>query len=138
MGRTLGVAVRPSHPLAARPRYTLADLDGLRVLVHSRDQVPTQQDSLMAAALASDIRPQWLFTHYVEHARACAEAAEAEAVVVGSYTAGRQLPDWPWRPLTGLSPAMTTWVVRQADTRTVVQQAAAAITGQGEEQAVVA
>ncbi|WP_433512875.1 LysR family transcriptional regulator [Nonomuraea sp. CA-143628] len=126
----LGAAVRPSHPLAAQDSYALDDLDGLRVLVHSRDQVPTQQDSLMAAALAADIRPQWLFTHFVQHALACAEAAEADAVVVGSHTAARQLPEWPWRPLAGLSLPMITWAVRPAHTRTVVEQVAAVIAAQ--------
>ncbi|GLY65185.1 LysR family transcriptional regulator [Amycolatopsis taiwanensis] len=120
----LGVAVRPRHPLAGNEGWRLADLDGVRVLVHSREQVPTQQDSLIAAASAADVRPQWIFQHFVAHARACAEAVRADAVLVGRHTASQQLPDWPWRPLAGLTLAMTTWLVRPVNTRTVVQNVA--------------
>ncbi|MEV5536550.1 LysR family transcriptional regulator [Saccharopolyspora shandongensis] len=127
----LGVAVRPTHPLAGNDDWRLADLDGLRVLVHSREQVPTQQDSLTAAATAADVRPQWMFQHFVAHARACAEAARADAVLVGRHTAAQQLPDWPWRRLRDLSLAMTTWLARPVNTRTVVQDVADALIGMG-------
>jgi DNA-binding transcriptional LysR family regulator len=123
----LGMAVRPAHPLAGSPAYTLADLDGLRILIHSRDQVPTQQDGVLAAAMAGGVQPIWLFAQFVEHALPSAEATAADAVLVGSYTAGQQLTGWPWRPIDGLTQQMSTWVVRRSETRTGVLAVAAAI-----------
>jgi DNA-binding transcriptional LysR family regulator len=123
----LGVAVRPGHPLAQRTRCSLGDLDGLRVLIHSRNQVPTQHDSLLAAAMNVGVQPIWVFGQFVEHALASAEATAADAVLLGSHTAQQQLSGWTWRPLEDLSLAMTTWVVRRAETRTGVQAVAAVI-----------
>lgn len=123
----LGVAVRPGHPLSDAPRYRLADLDRLRVLVHSRDQIPTQQDGVLAAAGSIGIEPEWVFARFVEHARACAEAAEVDAVLVGSHTAHTQLAGWIWRPIEDLDLAMSTWVVRRTDARDVVSPVIAVI-----------
>lgn len=123
----LGVAVRPDHPLAASAVYRLVDLDGLRVLVHSRDQIPTQQDGVLAAASTFGIAPVWIFARFVEHARASAEAAEADAVLAGSHTAARQLADWVWRPVEGLGQPMNTWVVRRNDARDVATPVVAVI-----------
>ncbi|WP_285686211.1 LysR family transcriptional regulator [Actinoplanes sp. NBRC 103695] len=123
----LGMAARPGHPLAGRAAYTVADLDGLRILIHSRDQVPTQQDGVVAAAMAGGVHPIWIFAQFVEHALPSAEAADADAVLVGSYTASQQLIGWPWRPLDGLIQPMSTWVVHRSDTRTGVRAVAAAI-----------
>lgn len=115
-----GVAVRPDHPLAGSAVFDLVDLDGLRVLVHSKDQVPTQQDGLMGAAVVANIHPHWQFTQFVEHAAASARATGADAALISRYTATRQLPEWPWSPLRNLGLAMTTWLVRQRTTREVV------------------
>jgi DNA-binding transcriptional LysR family regulator len=123
----LGMAVRPDHPLAGHAAYTVADLDGLRILIHSRDQVPTQQDGVLAAAMAAGVQPVWVFAQFVEHALPSAEAAAADAVLVGSHTAGQQLVGWPWRPLDGLDQPMSTWVVRRTETRTGVRVVADAI-----------
>ncbi|MEV0070880.1 LysR family transcriptional regulator [Amycolatopsis sp. NPDC050768] len=117
---SFGIAVRPGHPLEAAAEHRLADLDGRRVLIHSREQVPGQQESLLAATLAAGVHPVWLFGEFVEHARASAEAARAEVAVVSSYTAGQQLPDWPWAPLRDLPMALTTWVIRRTDSRLIV------------------
>ncbi|UOT03183.2 LysR family transcriptional regulator [Rhodococcus opacus] len=122
-----GLAVRPGHTLASAESCSLRDLDGLRVLVHSRDQVPTQQDGLIGAAVEAGIRPYWQFAQFVEHALAGAAAAKADAVLVSRYTAEKQMPGWPWHPLTGLPLAMTTWLVCQRHTRAVVGDVTTAI-----------
>jgi LysR family transcriptional regulator, benzoate and cis,cis-muconate-responsive activator of ben and cat genes len=122
-----GIALRPGHPLAAAPQHRLADLDGLRVLIHSRGQVPDQQDSLLAATTTADVHPAWIFARFVEHALAGAEAHRADAVVVGSRTARRQLHGWRWTPLRDLPLSLTTWVVRRGDTRRVVKAVADAL-----------
>ncbi|GAB3490476.1 LysR family transcriptional regulator [Nocardiopsis coralliicola] len=123
----MGAAVRPGHPLAAAERFRLEDLDGLRVLVHSREQVPTQQDGIIAAALAADVHPVWRFARFAEYARPCAEAVRADAVLVGAHTAAAHLRGWTWRSLSGLSLAMSTWLVRPRHTRSVVAAVADAI-----------
>ncbi|QVQ54505.1 LysR family transcriptional regulator [Spiractinospora alimapuensis] len=123
----MGAAVRPGHPLTDAEEFRLEDLNGQRVLVHSRDQVPTQQDGIMAAALAANVHPDWRFARFAEYARPCAEAARADAVLVGAHTAAAHLSDWTWRPLAGLSLAMSTWLVWPRHTRTVVAAVAGAI-----------
>jgi DNA-binding transcriptional LysR family regulator len=126
----LGIAVRPGHPLASKPRYHLTDLDSLRVLAHSQDQVPTQQEGLLAATMTAQVWPRWQFCQFVEHALACAEAVSADAVLVAEHTAAAQLPGWRWRPVDGLVPAMTTWLVRRPNARAVVREVAATIVEQ--------
>lgn len=122
-----GIALRPGHQLAAVPQCRLADLDGRRVLLHSRGQVPGQQNELLAACTAAGVHPTWLFARFVEHAHAAAEAQHVDAVVVGSRTAQRQLQGWQWSPLRDLPLALTTWVVRRSDTRHVVRSVVAAL-----------
>lgn len=124
-----GIAVRPGHDLAARSEHRLADLDGLRVLVHSPAQVPGQRDDLLAAAFAAGVHPVWLCGEFVEHARAAAEATRADVAAVSCYIAARQLPGWPWRPLRDLPLALTTWAVRRTDCRSVVRETTETITG---------
>ncbi|MGH3098488.1 MAG: LysR family transcriptional regulator [Streptosporangiales bacterium] len=120
----LGIAVRPEHPLAGKPGYVLHDLDGMRVLLHSQDQVPTQQHGLIAAVLAANVRPVWHFAQFTEHAYASAYVAEADAVLVGAHTAATQLAGWRWGELTDFPLAMTTWLVTERHTRTVVRTVA--------------
>jgi DNA-binding transcriptional LysR family regulator len=125
----LGVAVRPGHRLAAKERYELSDLDSLRVLAHSQDQVPTQQEGLLAATMTAQVWPRWQFCQFVEHALACAEAVGADAVLVAEHTAAAQLPGWRWGPVHGLVPDMTTWLIRRQHARPVVRDVAAAVAG---------
>ncbi|WP_281689416.1 LysR family transcriptional regulator [Pseudonocardia thermophila] len=124
---SFGVALRPGHPLASAATHRLADLDGLRVLIHSRGQVPDQQDSLLAAANTAGVHPIWIFARFVEHALAAAEAQRVDAVCVGSSTARRQLPEWRWAPLLDLPLSLTTWAVHRGDTRRAVVDVAEAI-----------
>ncbi|GLY77130.1 LysR family transcriptional regulator [Actinoallomurus iriomotensis] len=125
----LGIAVRPGHPLSAKATYRLGDLDGLRTLLHSQDQVPTQQHGLIAAAQAAGVRPHWHFARFTEHAYAHAYATEADAVLVGAHTAAAQLPAWRWGALTDLSLMMTTWLATEPNTRAVVREVAERIIG---------
>ncbi|WP_406690269.1 hypothetical protein REH65_30845 [Saccharopolyspora sp. ID03-671] len=67
------------------------------------------------------------FARFVEHARACAEAAEVDAVLVGSHTARTQLDGWAWKPIEDLELAMNTWLVHRTDARDVVPPTIAAI-----------
>ncbi|MEU9059244.1 LysR family transcriptional regulator [Streptomyces sp. NPDC048430] len=125
----LGIAVRPDHPLAAEGTYRLTDLDGLRILLHSQDQVPAQQHGLIAAAQAAGIRPHWHFSRFTEHALAHACATGSDAVLVAAHTAAAQLPAWCWGPLVDMPLIMTTWLATESDTRAVVREVAEAISG---------
>ncbi|MFJ4840094.1 LysR family transcriptional regulator [Streptomyces sp. NPDC088746] len=125
----LGIAVRPDHPLAAEETYRLSDLDGLRTLLHSQDQVPAQQHGLIAAAQAAGIRPHWHFSRFTEHALAHAYATGSDAVLVAAHTAAAQLPAWCWGQLVDMPLIMTTWLATESDTRAVVREVAEAIVG---------
>lgn len=122
-----GLAVRPDSALLNEGELTVSSLDGVRVLIHSRDQVPTQQEGILGSALEAGVQPKWQFAQFVEHARASAEAADADAALVSRLTAERQLPGWVWRPILGLPLEMTTWLVSQRQTRAAVQAAADAV-----------
>ncbi|GLY65024.1 LysR family transcriptional regulator [Amycolatopsis taiwanensis] len=127
-----GVAVRPGHPLADGTTCRLKDLDELRVLTHGRQQVPVVDDRLVVAAHDAGAVPLWQFAQFSQHARACAEAVKADAVLLVEYSARRLLPDWPWRPLIEPRLSLATWLVWPSETRAVVGDVARAIRGQGE------
>jgi len=76
------VAVRPGHPLAGRITCSVADLDDVRVLAHRRDQVPAEHDRVIAATHQAGITPRWRFARFVENALICADASNADAVVL--------------------------------------------------------
>lgn len=119
-----GMAVRQEHRLSSREDFTVRDLDGLRVLVHSPLQVPVQQDGLLAAVAREGVHPLWQFASFAQYALPCAEAVDAEAVLVSSATAARQFQGWHWRPIVGLDADLATWLACQMQTRTVVQAVA--------------
>ncbi|MCF6469431.1 LysR family transcriptional regulator [Nonomuraea sp. MG754425] len=121
---TLGLAVRPGHPLADEPGYRVGDLHTLRVLVHAREREPAQA-SVTAAVLAAGVRPYWQFAQFTEHVLACAQATRSDAALVASHVAALRLPGWRWRPVQELPQAvMTTWLVCQRPTRAVVDEVA--------------
>ncbi|ASR35992.1 LysR family transcriptional regulator [Prauserella marina] len=127
-----GLAVRPDHPLAARTECTLRELHGLRILAHGREQVQAAHDALIVAAHERGVTPLWRFAQFSEHARSCAEATESDAVVLTENSARRLLPQWPWLRLAEDSVDLTTWLIWQPATRTVVTRVAEVISGLAE------
>ncbi|MEV6233105.1 LysR family transcriptional regulator [Saccharopolyspora shandongensis] len=127
--QAFGIAVRAGHRLAGRSTCRVRDLDNLRLLAHGREQVPVAHDRLIVAAHDAGAVPLWRFAQFSEHALACAEASEAEAVLLTEHSAHRLLPGWPWVPLVDPPLELTTWVVWQASTRPVVEQVAELISG---------
>ncbi|WP_329058105.1 LysR family transcriptional regulator [Amycolatopsis sp. NBC_01480] len=115
-----GVAIRPDHPLAGRTRCPLADLDGVRVLAHSRDQVTAEHDRVLSAAEALEVRPDWVFAWFTENALACVTASDAVAALLTRPSAERLLPGWPWAPLSDPGFALPTWLARQPQVRAIV------------------
>lgn len=123
-----GLAIRPGSALMHEAELTVPSLDGVRVLIHSRDQVPTpQQEGILGSALEAGVQPKWQFAQFVEHARASAEVADADVALVSQMTAQRQLPGWRWRPILGLPFEIAMWLVSQRQTRAAVQAAAQAV-----------
>lgn len=115
-----GVAVDPEHPLARQRHCRLSDLDGLRVLAHSREQVTAEHDHVVSAAETLDVHPDWTFAWFTEHAHACVVAGEAVAALLTRPSAHRLLPGWPWLPLTDPGFALSTWLAHEPQVRTVV------------------
>ncbi|WP_033289202.1 LysR family transcriptional regulator [Amycolatopsis jejuensis] len=122
-----GVAVRPGHSLSGRARCPLRDLDDVRVLAHARDQVPAGHDRMITAAHDLGVAPQWRFARFSENAVACAEAVDADAVLLSRASAERLLPGWEWSELVEPSVPLRTWAVRQMQTRRIVATVMAAL-----------
>src|SRR5882757_8442006 len=104
-----GVAVRSGHPLAGRITCPVVHLDDVRVLAHRRDQVPTEHDRMIAATHQAGITPRWRSARFVENALICADASNADAVVLTEPSAARLLPAWPWSRLVEPEVALHTW-----------------------------
>ncbi|MGP3943669.1 LysR family transcriptional regulator [Streptomyces sp. 6N106] len=123
-----GIAVRPGHPLARRRRCRLAELDGLRILAHSRDQTTAEHDRVLTAAEALDVRPDWVFAWFIENALACATASDADAALLTRSSAQRLLPAWRWLPLIDPGFALPTWLARQPQARAIVERVVEVVT----------
>lgn len=122
-----GLALHPAHPLRERSVLRMDDLAGLRILVRDRQQVPADHDLALREVESAGIAVQWEITRFTEHARACATAADADAVFCGEFTARRVLPDWHWRPLNDLRTTMSLWLVWHRLARDDVHDVAAAM-----------
>jgi DNA-binding transcriptional LysR family regulator len=118
--RPFGVCLRPGHPLADHPECSVRDLDGLRVLVHAREQVPAEHDRMITIANELGIHPRWHFASFNENALLCAEATDADAVLLIELSAVRTLPTWSWRQLIDPTVHLRTWATRQDRTRAIV------------------
>jgi DNA-binding transcriptional LysR family regulator len=116
----LGLAVRPGHPLARRRRCRLVDLDGLRVLAHSREQVTAEHDRVLSVAEAQNVHPDWVFASFTENAYACVLAGDASAALLTGPTAHRLLPDWRWIPFDQRGFVLPLWLARPSQTRAIV------------------
>ncbi|MBN9741733.1 LysR family transcriptional regulator [Amycolatopsis sp. A1MSW2902] len=115
-----GVAIRPGHKLFGREHCRLRDLDDVRVLAHSRAQVPAGHDQMLAAAHGLGVSPNWRLARFNENALACAEAVEADAVLLSRPSANRMLPEWAWSELVEPGVPLTTWAACQPQTRRIV------------------
>lgn len=117
-----GVAERPDIEPATAGPFPMAALDGRSVLVHARNQLAVGHDQLTTQAHERDIRPEWVFASYTEHAQQCADTAGADLAITTEYSATRLLPDWSWHPLVEPAIQLETFAVRQRSTRAVVVQ----------------
>lgn len=123
-----GVAFKPDHQRESTATVPLRELDGLKVLMHARDQIPGEHDRMISVASDLGISPQWRFARFSENALLCAEATEADAVLLSEPSAARMLPKWPWSQLVDPAVPLRTWMARQDRTRTAVTATMEAIT----------
>lgn len=123
----LGIAVRPGHPLAERGGFGLADLDGVRILLHAQDRLPAEQHGLVAAARAAGVRPHWRFAQFTEHLLAHAHATGCDAVLVVEHAAAARLPGWRWASPADLPLTMTTWLAAAPEAGLAVRETAVVI-----------
>jgi hypothetical protein len=119
-----GIAVPPGHRLAKRGTFGLADLAGLRILARTQDRVPASHDLAIREIEDSGVVVLWVYGRFAEHARACAVAAQADAVFCGEATARRQLRGWHWGPINELHTGMTLWLGWSREARETVNAAA--------------
>lgn len=126
--RPFGLAVRPTHPLGTATSCSLQDLDGLRVLAHAREQVPSEYDRLLASAHEAGVSPMWQFARFTENALLCAETSQSMGIVLNETTAARLVPEWPWLPLTGPEINQHTWLAWPTTTRSIVNRVAELLT----------
>lgn len=115
-----GVALAPQERWIGMTEIRGADLDGVDVLSHARDQVSALHDRLVVATELTGARPRWHFRAYTENAAACALATGAIASVQTRTSALRLLPDWRWVPLVDPAIEMETWIIKQSANRAVV------------------
>src|SRR5439155_4566404 len=95
------------------------------------DQVPAEHDRMITAAHDLGITPHWRFARFSENALLCAEAAQADAVLLSRSSAARLLPEWAWSALVEPQVPLRTWAVRQPLTRGIVAATMDVITGLG-------
>jgi LysR family transcriptional regulator, benzoate and cis,cis-muconate-responsive activator of ben and cat genes len=122
-----GVAFKPNRHTNGTATLPMRELDGLKVLIHAREQIPDEHDRMISVANDLGISPNWRFARFSENALLCAEAAEADAVLLSEPSAARMLPNWPWSQLIDPAVPLRTWMARQDRTRTIVTAAMEAI-----------
>ncbi|MBF6334164.1 LysR substrate-binding domain-containing protein [Nocardia transvalensis] len=109
-----GCAAPPTSPLANRQRITWHDLDGLRVMAHSRQENPREEVQLQAAADAAGVQITWILRSFSEHSALIADSVDAQAVMMSEASARRHFPTWRWLPMDrahDIDAAVNTWAV---------------------------
>ncbi len=104
----LGCAYRTDTFPRERTEIDVTDLAGLRVMAHS---TKGEEVSLRAAAAATGTEVDWLFRAFSEYSELIAKSSNVDAVLIGSASAKKWFPLWPWIPLDAAHPGhwMTTW-----------------------------
>ncbi|NKQ57910.1 LysR family transcriptional regulator [Amycolatopsis sp. K13G38] len=105
----LGCVFREDTLPVDRTEIDVTDLAGLRVMAHSSKG---EEISLRSLAAASGTQVGWLFRAFSEHSELIAKSSGVDAVLIGSASARKWFPDWPWLPLNDQRPEhwMRTWV----------------------------
>lgn len=115
----LGIVVRRGSELFStiqgRDTVTLYDLEGLRVLAHSRGEVRIQEEVLKNAMLAAGVNATWIFRKFGQYSSLIADLVTADVALTTQESAGKNFPDWKWVPVEGVDAAgndlnVRTWI----------------------------
>lgn len=103
--QTLGIVVRRGselhHKIAGRDTAKLIDLEGLRVLAHSRGEVRIQEEVLKNAMLTADVNATWIFRKFGHYSSLIADLVYADVALTTEESAGTNFPSWQWVPIEG-------------------------------------
>lgn len=103
--QTLGIVVRRGselhHKISGRDTAKLIDLEGLRVLAHSRGEVRIQEEVLKNAMLAADVNATWIFRKFGHYSSLIADLVYADVALTTEESAGTNFPNWQWVPIEG-------------------------------------
>lgn len=114
--QNLGIVVRiGSHlhqTLVARASATLFDLEGLRVLAHSRGEVRVQEEILKNAMRSVDVNATWIFRAFGQYSALIADLVQADVALTTEASAHRNFSGWDWIPLEGHDASGDDLVVR--------------------------
>lgn len=112
----LGIVVRGPSPLLRslqhRDSATLVDMEGLRVLAHSRGEVRVQEEILKNAMLSAGVNATWIFRKFGQYSALIADLVDADVALTTKTSAGENFPGWVWIPLEGEDAAGDDLVVR--------------------------
>lgn len=99
----MGIVVRLDSPLhdtlSNRTVATLYDLEGLRVLAHSRGEIRVQEEVLKNAMRSVDVDATWIFRTFGQYSALIADFVEADVALTTKSSATRNFPGWEWVPL---------------------------------------
>ncbi|ALC04921.1 transcriptional regulator [Corynebacterium deserti GIMN1.010] len=112
----LGIVVRADselhRKLAGRDTVTLYDLEGLRVLAHSRGEVRIQEEVLKNAMLAAGVTATWIFRKFGQYSSLIADLVSADVALTTQESARMNFQDWQWVPVEGEDASGNDLIVR--------------------------
>ncbi|GAB3592134.1 HTH-type transcriptional regulator CatM [Corynebacterium faecale] len=112
----LGIVVREQSALLEslhhRDSATLVDMEGLRVLAHSRGEVRVQEEILKNAMLSAGVNATWIFRKFGQYSALIADLVDADVALTTKTSAAKNFPGWVWIPLEGEDAAGDDLVVR--------------------------
>ncbi|AGF73580.1 LysR family transcriptional regulator [Corynebacterium halotolerans] len=112
----MGIVVRLGselhHVLGDRPSATLYDMEGLRVLAHSRGEIRVQEEILKNAMRSVNVDATWIFRKFGQYSALIADLVEADVALTTEASARRNFPGWEWIPLEGHDASGKDLVVR--------------------------
>ncbi|MFP7364789.1 LysR family transcriptional regulator [Corynebacterium callunae] len=112
----LGIVLRAGSALqrrlADKPTAALDDLEGLRVMAHSRGEVRIQEEILKNAMLAAGVNATWIFRKFGQYSPLIADLDHADVALTTHASAHMNFPDWEWKPIAGEDASGNDLVVR--------------------------
>lgn len=112
LGIVVRIGSRIQLQLAGRATATLFDLEGLRVLAHSRGEVRIQEEILKNAMLSAEVNATWIFRKFGQYSSLIADLVHADVALTTEASAEMNFHGWDWIPLEGEDASGNDLVVR--------------------------